>query len=102
MRSDRIRPKGFYHIVGMPCLVDFTSGNEVEGQDILDTAALCIRKYGNEAALIAWGVADGYALEGDLNSHDAWMQVMDAIEAMNARNSGEGQRSRGPGPGQRL
>ena len=101
MRSGRIGPKGVRHIIGKPRLVGFKSDNAGEGLDIRETAAAFIRKYGNEAALIAWGVADGYALEGDLSNHHAWTLVMDTIEAMNARNPRGGRRNRGPGFGPR-
>jgi hypothetical protein len=100
MRSQGTRPRSFRHIVGMPCLVN--SWNAGDSPDILNAATLCIQRYGSEAALIAWGVADGYALEGDLYNHHAWLLVMDEIEAMNTRTPRGGQRNPGPGLGPRL
>jgi hypothetical protein len=93
MYSRRIGPEVLRRIMGMPRLVSFKSDNIGGGPDIRETAGDYIRRYGNEAALIAWGVADGYALEGDSYNRDAWMLVMNAIESMAARNLKDGQRN---------
>lgn len=100
MRSQRIGPKSFCHIVGTPCSVN--SWNAGDSPDILNAATVCIQKYGSEAALIAWGVADGYALEGDLNNHHAWVLVMDEIEARNTHTTRGGERNSRPDLGPRL
>jgi hypothetical protein len=101
MRSCRNWPNGIRRTEAMPCLVRFQSSDAVEISNIQEAATDCVHKYGNEAALIAWGIADGYALEGDLCNHNAWMLVMDAIELMKARKPGERQRYGRPSLGPR-
>jgi len=94
MHSRITCPKSLRRIARAPCSVSFQSCKVVEDLNVQKTATDCIHKYGNEAALIAWGIADGYALEGDIYNHNMWLLVMNTINSMNVRNPREGQRIR--------
>ena len=63
----------------------FISTGNSEQLDIPQTAAAYIREYGSDAALIAWGIADSHACNGEEKAYKTWIRVMVAIEEISAK-----------------